>query len=101
MAAFSARRLVCWEILVITSKICPMFTVFTFSTSILVHESLIFADRRCRLPMASPTTCWPSTTRPRAALECWEANAAFWAISWVAAPSSLIAAATLLVRLAC
>ncbi|MCY1381599.1 hypothetical protein D9M69_695260 [compost metagenome] len=51
--------------------------------------------------MVCSTTCWPSAARLRASLECWEARAAFWAISWAAAPSSLMAAATLLVRLDC
>ncbi|MNH29296.1 hypothetical protein D3C79_895210 [compost metagenome] len=78
-----------------------MLTVLLLRVSMLPHESLILADSCCIAAMVLSTTCWPSSARLRASLECCEARAAFWAISWAAAPSWLIAAATLLVREAC
>ncbi|MNH14211.1 hypothetical protein D3C79_737990 [compost metagenome] len=78
-----------------------MLAVWALSVSMLPHESLMRADSWFITSMVRPTTCWPSSARPRASLECCEASAAFWAISWAAAPSWLMAAATLLVRLAC
>ncbi len=65
------------------------------------HDSLIFPDSSFIALMVCCTTFWPSLARPLASLDCCEVRAAFWAISWAAAPSSLIAAATLSVRLAC
>ncbi|MNY36103.1 hypothetical protein D3C86_1705690 [compost metagenome] len=44
IAALSASKLVCWEMLVITSRICPMFTVLLLSDSILVLEALSMLD---------------------------------------------------------
>ncbi|MCY1533298.1 hypothetical protein D9M68_686200 [compost metagenome] len=101
MAALSASRLVCSEMPLITSRIWPMFTVLLFSVSMLPQEARIFADNSFIAEMVCSTTWRPSSARVRAE-EAWcEASAALRAISWAAAPSSLIAAATLLVRLAC
>ncbi|MNL17081.1 hypothetical protein D3C87_1381540 [compost metagenome] len=57
MAALRANRLVCWEMLVITSRICPMLTVLLLSVSMLPHESLIFAESCCIAAMVLSTTC--------------------------------------------
>ncbi|MCY1439693.1 hypothetical protein D9M71_559390 [compost metagenome] len=57
MAALSASKLVCWEMLVITSRICPMLTVLLLRVSMLPHESLILADSCCIAAMVLSTTC--------------------------------------------
>ncbi|MCY1178149.1 hypothetical protein D9M68_611050 [compost metagenome] len=78
-----------------------MFTVLLFSVSMLPQEARIFPDSSFIAAMVRSTTWRPSSARVRAEEACCEASAALRAISWAAAPSSLIAAATLLVRLAC
>ena len=78
-----------------------MFTVLPLSDSIWPLDVPSICDSCCMELMLRSTTCWPSVARPRASLACCEAWAALRAISWAAAPSSLMAAATLLVRLAC
>ncbi len=78
-----------------------MSTVLALSVSICRQESLIFAESSRIAAMLRSTTWRPSSASPLAPLACCEASAALRAISWAAAPSSLIAAATLLVRLAC
>ncbi|MNI68073.1 hypothetical protein D3C73_1237460 [compost metagenome] len=56
IAALSASRLVCWEMPLITSRICPMSTVLVFSTSMLAHEALIFDDSSFITSMVRSTT---------------------------------------------
>ncbi|MNC60474.1 hypothetical protein D3C75_1103550 [compost metagenome] len=78
-----------------------MLTVLLFSVSMCALEVTIRSDRRFIAAMLRSTTCCPSSASNRAELACCEAWAALPAISWAAAPSSLMAAATLLVRLDC
>ena len=68
IAALSASRLVCWEMLVITSRIWPIFTVLLLSASILVLEVLIMLDNCVIALILRSTTCWPSSARCRASL---------------------------------
>ncbi len=78
-----------------------MFTVRLLRASMLAQEALIFSESSFIARMVCSTTCLPSSAWWLAS-EAWcEASAALRAISWAAAPSSLIAAATLLVRLDC
>ncbi len=78
-----------------------MSTVLASSASISALDALIFSDSSRMAAMFCWTTSRPSSASWRAPLACSEASAALRAISWAAAPSSLMAAATLLVRLAC
>ncbi|MNY45522.1 hypothetical protein D3C86_1806330 [compost metagenome] len=57
MAALSASKLVCSEMLVITSRICPMFTVLLFSDSMLLLEALSMLDSWFIAAMLRSTTC--------------------------------------------
>ncbi|MNQ74197.1 hypothetical protein D3C85_889510 [compost metagenome] len=98
IAALSASRLVCWEMPLITSRICPMFTVLSLSTSMLAQEALILPDSSFITSIVRCTTWRPSSACCRADEACCEASEALWAISCAAAPNWLIAAATLLVR---
>ncbi|MNJ65552.1 hypothetical protein D3C77_615690 [compost metagenome] len=63
IAALSASRLVCCEMLVITSRIWPMFTVLLLSVSMCELDVLIRSDRRFIAAMLRSTTCWPSSAR--------------------------------------
>ncbi|MNT47465.1 hypothetical protein D3C72_1841820 [compost metagenome] len=56
MAAFSASRLVCWEMPLITSRICPMSSVLALRVSICSQDSLIFCDSEVIAEMVSSTT---------------------------------------------
>ncbi len=78
-----------------------MFTVRLLRASMLAQEALIFSESSFIARMVCSTTCLPSSAWWLASDAWCEASAALRAISWAAAPSSLIAAATLLVRLDC
>ena len=75
-----------------------MFTVLSLSTSMLAQEALILPDSSFITSIVRCTTWRPSSACCRADEACCEASQALWAISCAAAPSWLIAAATLLVR---
>ncbi|MCY1250683.1 hypothetical protein D9M72_643420 [compost metagenome] len=56
MAALSANKLVCWEMPLITSRMCPMLSVLAFRVSICVHDRLIFCDSSVMARMVFSTT---------------------------------------------
>ena len=78
-----------------------MSLLFWLSTSMWLLDAWIFSDSSPIATRVRSTMPCPSSASRRASLACSEASAALRAISWAAAPSSLMAAATLSVRAAC
>lgn len=81
MAAFKARRLVCSEIPLITSRIRPILTVLSLRISIFPHEVCIVAESCPMALIVSETTCRPVSVCRLAEDALEEASPAFYAIS--------------------